>query len=213
MGNTVSIFNKNNVSTIQIDNNGYFQYDNNVFVEFLGNNGYLSFHDSTNFNNVKFFIGNNSTVNLEYSSYLIHNMHCYASGDNINIKIGKNFSCYGLNIRFYDKNSELIIGDDCMFSLGIYIWGTDGHAIFDLETRNIINANSKSIHIGNHVWIGYGSTILKGSNIPNNCVIGAKSLICSSFHRQNTILAGHPAKIIRKNIGWSRSRIDDYKPE
>ena len=44
---------------------------------------------------------------------------------------------------------------------------SDGHTLFD-EDGTILNAN-KPICIGNHVWIGYAVTLLKGAVVPSGC--------------------------------------------
>jgi len=50
--------------------------------------------------------------------------------------------------------------------------------------------------VGNHVWIGEKSTILKGVKIGNNVVVGANSLVNSDLP-SNCIAAGNPAKVLR----------------
>ncbi|MBQ1175732.1 MAG: hypothetical protein IIX56_04955 [Treponema sp.] len=66
---------------------------------------------------------------------------------------------------------------------------------------NIINEN-KPIEIGNHVWIGAKSTILKGTKIADGSVIGAGSLCAGLLSDEKSIYAGQPAKLIKKNINW-----------
>ena len=66
---------------------------------------------------------------------------------------------------------------------------------------NIINPN-KPICIGNSVWIASHVDILKGSSIPDGCVLGFKSLLTSKFKDENCIIAGIPAKILKKDIHW-----------
>lgn len=60
----------------------------------------------------------------------------------------------------------------------------------------------KNIIIGNHVWIGANSTILKGVHIPDNCIIAANSILTHSFYENNVLIAGNPARIIKKNVYW-----------
>lgn len=51
--------------------------------------------------------------------------------------------------------------------------------------------------IGDNVWIGWGSIILKGTVIGNNCVVGAGSLVAGKFP-DNVVIASNPGKIIRE---------------
>ncbi|HEY5463249.1 MAG TPA: acyltransferase [Hanamia sp.] len=51
--------------------------------------------------------------------------------------------------------------------------------------------------IGNNVWLGVNSTILKGVTIGDNSLIGANSLVNKSIP-SNVIAAGNPCKVIRE---------------
>jgi acetyltransferase-like isoleucine patch superfamily enzyme len=79
---------------------------------------------------------------------------------------------------------------------------TDEHPIYDKE-KNIINPD-KAIFVGNDVWIAARSMLLKGSYIPNGCIVGANSLITKKFTTQKAIIAGNPAKIIKEDVTWRR---------
>lgn len=51
--------------------------------------------------------------------------------------------------------------------------------------------------IGNNVIIGANATIIGGISIGDNSIIGAGAVVVKDV-QQNTIVAGNPAKIIRK---------------
>ena len=101
------------------------------------------------------------------------------------------------------KDKTLSIGKDCMFASGITIRNYDGHEIIDLTTGKTLNF-ATDINIGNNVWLGDNVTILKNTQIPNNCIIGCKSIVNKEITKSNCILAGTPARIIRENIKWER---------
>lgn len=63
------------------------------------------------------------------------------------------------------------------------------------------------VHISNHVWIGRDVTIGKGVAIAEDVVIGGKSYVTKSITDSNVIVAGVPAKIIKRNIKWQSERI------
>lgn len=49
-----------------------------------------------------------------------------------------------------------------------------------------------------------GCIILKGSQISNNTVVGAGTIVTKKYEEPNCILAGNPAKIVKRNIDWDR---------
>jgi acetyltransferase-like isoleucine patch superfamily enzyme len=61
--------------------------------------------------------------------------------------------------------------------------------------------NSKEIKIGNHVWIGENSFILKGVTIGDGAIVAATSVVTKDVPPR-CIVAGNPAQIIRRNIDW-----------
>lgn len=90
-----------------------------------------------------------------------------------------------------------------MFSQDIKIATGDGHPIYDLDTGELINAN-KDVIIKDKVWIGRGVSIHKGAIIPEGCVVGACSFVTKEFTEKNCIIAGVPAKVVKRNIRWER---------
>lgn len=122
---------------------------------------------------------------------------------NISFNIGDNFfNVDDLQIFIGGgENTSLEIGKDCLFSRRIAIYAHDGHKIYDKETGKLINIPKNSLKIGNHVWVGHGVNILKGSRIPNNTVASG-SIVTGWFTDENTSIAGNPAKVIKRNILW-----------
>lgn len=119
------------------------------------------------------------------------------------IKIGKNlYLGHGSDIYLCD-NSYFKIGDDCMISEFLRVRGGDGHKIYDNRTKELLQKNPH-IEIGNHVWIGQNVTFLKNAKIGANSIIGTFSIVTKVFDRENVILAGNPAKIVKENINWEK---------
>lgn len=118
------------------------------------------------------------------------------------VHINEQFSCGGCIIRCTEKKS-VYIGKDNQYSNEIRIWTGDGHAIFN-NSDECIN-HGGNIYIGDHVWIGHGVEILKNTSINDHSVIGAMSLVSGQFKEKNIILAGNPAKIIKRHIKWDRN--------
>jgi len=83
----------------------------------------------------------------------------------------------------------------------------DSHSIIDNETKKRINM-AQNIEVGNHVWIGARSIILKGVSIGNNSIIGTNSIVTKNIP-SHSVAAGIPAKVVKNNIDWVRTRIYD----
>ncbi|NOR68330.1 MAG: transferase [Methylomarinum sp.] len=58
-------------------------------------------------------------------------------------------------------------------------------------------ADESDIIIGKNCWIGDGAILLAGSEIGDNCVIGANSVLKGKF-LANSLIAGAPAKLKKK---------------
>ena len=89
--------------------------------------------------------------------------------------------------------------DDTRIGANVKIVDTDFHPI-DSEERlrgNNEAAKLKPIKIGKNVFIGMNSLILKGSAIGDNCVVGGGTVLSRTFE-DNCIIAGNPARVIRK---------------
>jgi acetyltransferase-like isoleucine patch superfamily enzyme len=54
----------------------------------------------------------------------------------------------------------------------------------------------KEIVINDNVWLGAGTTVLKGVEIGENSVIGAGSVVTKNIPA-NVIAAGNPCRVIR----------------
>lgn len=115
------------------------------------------------------------------------------------IQIGHNIYCNKNIMISCDKCIQ--IGNDVLMGWNVAIRDSDGHQIF---VDNSPKQNEKSVVIGNHVWICTEAHILKGSAIPNDCVVGYHSIVCTSFQQPNSLITGSPAKIIQNNITWEK---------
>ena len=114
------------------------------------------------------------------------------------IHFGNDFFCNAGCI--INAGKEIRFGDDCIIGWNVEIIDGDGHEIIK---DNLPKALYKSIHVGNHVWIGSNSMVLKGSIIPDNCIVGAKSCITKSFDGSNLLIC-EQNRVKAKDINWRR---------
>ena len=75
-----------------------------------------------------------------------------------------------------------------MISWNVTIMDSDLHNIMDVN-QAIYNL-PKAVSIGIHTWIGFDTNILKGSVIPDGCIVAAGSTICKSFSQKGLLLGG-----------------------
>jgi acetyltransferase-like isoleucine patch superfamily enzyme len=92
-------------------------------------------------------------------------------------------------------------GAEVLISWDVLIMDSDWHSVVD-DSGERLNPD-REIEIGNHVWIGSRSTILKGARIADNSVVGAGSVVTDEFTAPNSLVAGIPAREIRRGIRWS----------
>ena len=135
-------------------------------------------------------IGSGATFLSKAASNLIGiNRPCILSTNNTGAKIiiGDNCGFSGTVIGAF----ELIkIGNNVRCGANTLITDSDWH----LDDPR--SGEPKPIHIGDNVWLGVNTTVLKGVRIGANSVIGAHSLVTKDIPA-NVIVAGNPCKVVR----------------
>ncbi len=119
------------------------------------------------------------------------------------LAIGENFSI-GSRGRFLLPNSGNVveIGDNCMFSSSVQLRGGEyPHLIFDKETGENLDL-SDGIYVGDHVWVGEGVFLGKSVTIPDDCIVGARSVVTKRFDQSNAVIAGNPARLVKSGVQW-----------
>jgi acetyltransferase-like isoleucine patch superfamily enzyme len=131
-------------------------------------------------------------------------------GQDSKVLIGRNVSCTSTVAMSATEGTTIAIGEDVMFASENQVRADDGHPIFDVRTGKRVNV-SKSIRIGDHVWLGRFSTLLGGARIGSGSVIGYGSIVTGHVPN-NCIAAGVPAHVIRKDVAWERPHLSLTKP-
>lgn len=171
-------------------------------VKFTGEHNILCLEFGTNVTRSTIsFHGSNSLLRVfkQHGAPIIINVSLF---NNNTVLIGGGIYTNGtLNIVASD-GGNVLIGDNCLFSFGIWLRTSDVHLILDLETGKRLN-KSKDIIIGSNVWIGQNSTILKGSVIGSGSIVGSGSTV-SKLLFSNTVNAGVPAKPVKYDVSWNR---------
>lgn len=95
------------------------------------------------------------------------------------------------------QRPELIeIGEYCKITANVIILAHDySRSVLRMKYGEILGEARKTI-IKNNVFIGINSIILPGTQVGNNVIIGAGSIVTGKIP-DNVVIAGNPAKIIR----------------
>ncbi len=156
--------------------------------------------------------GNNNRVEIDPSVQFCGLLTIGIQDSPVNnclVKIGANSTANGVDMALFEDNSSVIIGEDCMFSWDIHIWNTDTHTIYDKNTKECLNVGRELV-IEDHVWVGMNVNILKNTRIPKNSVVGIGSVVTKKFTEPNVVISGVPAKVVKRDINWSRQRVKAY---
>ncbi len=126
------------------------------------------------------------------------------------------------------SGTSINVGDDVIVSWGCYFIDTDNHSIswehrkndakecyadYLKNPQNMVSSrewngvNFNPITIGNKVWIGFNSIILKNVSLAEKIVVGAGTVVSKSCSTVNAVLAGNPAKEI---ISESRRKFESH---
>ena len=96
--------------------------------------------------------------------------------------------------------TSVTIGDRVLLGSDVIITDSDGHSLAPEERRYggfPDGAPNNAVVIGDDVFIGARSMVMKGANIGAGSVIGAASLVLGTIP-PNSIAAGTPAKVLGK---------------
>lgn len=103
------------------------------------------------------------------------------------LEIGNNVGVSGCIIACF---KHVKIGDNVKIGGNCTIFDGDFHAD---DPRS---GKPKEVVIGDNVWLGYNTIVLKGVHIGENTVIGAYSVVTKDIP-ENCVAAGNPCKVIK----------------
>lgn len=172
-------------------------------IKFKGKNNVVKIEKGSIFKSSRMVLSRHCEVNIEKTDkYGIRSLSADLN-NYCKLKIGKNFRCVSLRISAQsEENLSVIIGDNCMFATRVLLRPTDGHSIYDVNTKELLN-KGEDIIIGNHVWSGLNTLYLKGAEVFDNSIVGANSVVNKKFHEENVVIAGSPARIVKRGVNWT----------
>ena len=95
------------------------------------------------------------------------------------------------------SRERIQIGNDCMLAAFCYVLDVD-HEFADLEKPIPQQGlRIKPVIVGNDVWVGAGTFILRGVTIGDGAVVAANSVVTEDVPPY-TVVAGSPARVIKQ---------------
>lgn len=174
-------------------------------ISIIGNDNIIRV-SKCKFKNCKIEIRANGTrLEFKENSRLVCGLYlsCWC-GNNQYLEWGENTSVFGAKIYLHEEHSGLVVGKDCMFSADIVVWATDGHAIVGKNNGEVLNPVTRAIEVGDNCWIGHGVYLLKNTKLAEGTIVGSRSVVTREFEEKNTVLAGNPARVVKRDIMWNR---------
>ena len=183
----------------------------NSQINFTGKNNILVCEDDVHLWNSR--IDFNFDNSVLYLSSNIHDYSANISLHNNNICfIGKNNFFNGRTNFVLSESKNIILGDECFISYNVVFRTSDGHPIYNDLSKERMNS-SKSIYVGDHVWLGQNAMIFKGSKIGSGSIIGANAVVSNKKIPSNTTYAGAPARLIHENVFWTPHSVHGWDDE
>jgi acetyltransferase-like isoleucine patch superfamily enzyme len=147
--------------------------------------------------------GDDNTIRIGADARLFRS-HLWAEGQQCRVTVGDRSTLErGTKLAAVEPGSSLTIGSDCICAERAELRTSDSHAIFDVDDNRINPA--ADISIGHHVWIGNGALVLKGVSLASHSIVAARAVIARSNTEEGTVLAGIPARVVRKDVSWKRA--------
>jgi acetyltransferase-like isoleucine patch superfamily enzyme len=112
----------------------------------------------------------------------------------------------GSQIRCEDN---VQIGEYCLISYDVIIYDTNAHSVdwkqrrqrieagYPIGTGEIVRPKTKPIVIGNDVWIGMRSLVLKGASIGDRAIVGMGTAVTGSIPEDSVAVSERPRIIWR----------------
>lgn len=94
---------------------------------------------------------------------------------------------------YFQANAGIIIGKGSQIAPGVGII-TENHDLNDPQLRG----KKGKVVIGDKCWLGMNSLILPGVILGPHTVVGGGSIVTKSFPEGHVVIAGNPAKIIKR---------------
>ena len=118
----------------------------------------------------------------------------YLDAPGARIEMGDKSGC-NRDVKLMARD-RIVIGRECAIGWEVQIMDDDGHEFNGAR-------GSAPVTIGDHVWIGARTMILKGVTIGDGAVIAAASVVTRDV-AAGSFVGGSPARELRSEVSWSK---------
>lgn len=173
----------------------------NGTVRFSGTGGTLRIGDDCNCHEIGFTVGQGCTVEVGAGSWLANLNIFTETSSRVVIGRGAAFT-WQTHISCHEP-FDVIIGEDCLFASNTSIAVSDMHSVIDIATGSRINPGA-DVTIGDRVWMASHASIMKGVSIGSGSIVAMGAIVNKSAP-DNCVIAGVPAKVVKRGVTWDRS--------
>ena len=145
-------------------------------------------------------------IGLGSGSRVVIGPHCLLgqllihTEDSAEVVIGAASAFNGLVRLLLHEPGRIRVGELCLFGGDVDVTISDMHSVLEATSRKRINP-ARDVALGNRVWVGQRSLIMKGVTIGSDAIIGAGAVVTKDVPA-NCIAAGNPARVVRKGVTW-----------
>jgi acetyltransferase-like isoleucine patch superfamily enzyme len=147
----------------------------------------------------------NNGITFENSGTIVFKGKCSIGNDSY-ISVGKSgvltfgndfASTASLKLTSYHS---ITFGNKVLVGWNNLMMDTDFHRLKYIDGRPSPRSHAPIV-IGDNCWIGANCMIMKGTYLPSKCVVGARSFLNRTYDcPEASIIAGHPAKLIKSGL-------------
>lgn len=173
-----------NQSNIKLASSATIEMSEHASLE-INRQDYIKTHERSTL-----YLGENAHLKLN-GRFTMHGHSSIMIYDGALLEIGNNTYLNGGSI---DCSHHISIGDDCAIADGVRIMDESFHSIDS-------QIGGGGINVGNNVWIATGVMILPGVKIGDGAIVAAGAVVAKDVPPR-CMVAGVPAKVIKKNVEW-----------
>jgi acetyltransferase-like isoleucine patch superfamily enzyme len=179
-------------------------------IEFSGVGNVLVVENGTKLRNTRLrFLGNGSVIYLRRSDLYTRLVASVFDDSVVYLGPGCSFTSPARFIA--SERKHVVVGSDAMFSSRVTFRTADPHLVYSTHDHRRVNP-SRSVWIGDHVWLGEDSLFLKGARVGSGSIVGARAVVTRKVP-SNTSAGGVPTSVIGTDIFWRRPSVHSWSSE